>query len=304
LVHFFLQELIYWMNGIFRLLLKNRTVFIALILSMILHGILVYIERTSIEPSFHNGHARVSVSMTRSKVGESETKANELTQKQTVAEKIKSNRLKPTTPLKVEPEKKATLKPASGPEKLAPKFQVEPPYQKRPIKNRAENILQTDSISKELVSKPLEQKTATRRSKQSKANIENIEPANQHTGAVSVQPGATVVKVSANSDKQNLESKQAIDQKPRYQLGSALNPKPSYPSLARKRGWEGDVILGVTVAADGTIEHLTFVKSTHYSVLNHAAWETVKKQWKFGKANDSDPAIPVYIEVPISFRLQ
>lgn len=91
---------------------------------------------------------------------------------------------------------------------------------------------------------------------------------------------------------------------PRFQLGSINNPKPGYPALARNRGWEGDVIIGVHVAADGSVEHLEIMKSSHFGPLDHAAWETVKNEWTFEPALSDGEYVPAFVEVPISFRLQ
>lgn len=90
----------------------------------------------------------------------------------------------------------------------------------------------------------------------------------------------------------------------RYQIGSNANPKPDYPSLAVRRGWQGEVVLGVHVRADGSIEHLTFVKSTNYGVLNYEAYETVRTSWHFKPLEDEEHlGEPAYIEVPIRFTL-
>ena len=91
-------------------------------------------------------------------------------------------------------------------------------------------------------------------------------------------------------------------QQPRYELGSPANPKPKAPAFAKKMGWEGDVIIGVYLAADGAIEHMEFVKSTHYSVLNYEAWETVRNQWTFKPLETSNSGQSGYVEVPISFN--
>jgi TonB family protein len=90
----------------------------------------------------------------------------------------------------------------------------------------------------------------------------------------------------------------------RYEIGSNNNPKPNYPSLAIKRGWQGQVVLGVHVNPDGSIEHLTFVKSTDYGVLNFEAYETVRTSWHFKPLENSNSlSKPAYIEVPITFNI-
>ena len=111
-----------------------------------------------------------------------------------------------------------------------------------------------------------------------------------------------------SSGKKQLSSataeNQSRSQAKRYQIGSNNNPKPSYPSLAVKRGWQGQVVLGVHVNPDGTIEHLSFVKSTDYGVLNFEAYETVRTSWHFTPLEDeSDPSKSSYIEVPITFSI-
>lgn len=90
----------------------------------------------------------------------------------------------------------------------------------------------------------------------------------------------------------------------RYEIGSNNNPKPNYPSIAVKRGWQGQVILGVHVKPDGSIEHLTFVKSTDYGVLNFEAYETVRTSWQFKPLEGNDNlSKSSYIEVPITFNI-
>lgn len=113
---------------------------------------------------------------------------------------------------------------------------------------------------------------------------------------------SAVNKSAPSPESSQLSSSASQIDKPRYILGSKANPKPDYPMLARKKGWQGDVILGVQVAADGTIEHLTFVKSTDYGVLNYAAYETVRNHWRFDPLNEEKETLSAYIEVPISFR--
>ncbi len=90
-----------------------------------------------------------------------------------------------------------------------------------------------------------------------------------------------------------------------FVVGSAANPKPGYPNLARRHGWQGSVVLGVWVAGDGRADDITIVDSSGYSILDHAAWETVRKDWVFGLDSGDDTLhARVYVEVPIAFRLQ
>ncbi|MFV1872958.1 MAG: energy transducer TonB [Oleiphilus sp.] len=116
----------------------------------------------------------------------------------------------------------------------------------------------------------------------------------------------TPIETLADSDRDNdndNDIERDDDKQPsRFEIGSTDNPQPQYPTLARKRGWQGQVILGVTVRADGSIKHLTFVKSSDYGVLNYEAYETVRTSWQFKPlATPSDKTS--YIEVPITFGI-
>lgn len=61
---------------------------------------------------------------------------------------------------------------------------------------------------------------------------------------------------------------------PRYGFGSAANPIPRYPQLARERGWEGVVVLAVQVGAGGEALSVGIAKSSGHGLLDASA--TVK----------------------------
>jgi len=87
------------------------------------------------------------------------------------------------------------------------------------------------------------------------------------------------------------------------QLLDALQPHFHYPLLARRRGWEGTVQVGLHVHADGRISHLHIVASSRHAVLDRAALDCLKRigqlpgamAWLDG--HDSD------IVLPIEYRL-
>ncbi len=135
-----------------------------------------------------------------------------------------------------------------------------------------------------------------------KNNIQKIEK-QQLISQTPVEPpkGIEAMEASASSGTNNDMKHQETS---RYQLGTSDNPIPNYPPIARKRGWQGQVVLGVYVRADGSIEHLTFVKSTNYGVLNHEAYETVRSSWQFKALEAKDDSDgPMYIEVPFTFNI-
>lgn len=81
------------------------------------------------------------------------------------------------------------------------------------------------------------------------------------------------------------------------------NPKPVYPGVARRRHWEGLVVLRVYVAADGHCGEVQVQRSSGHDVLDEAALDAVKK-WRFVPAKRGDVAQASWATVPIEFRLE
>ena len=86
---------------------------------------------------------------------------------------------------------------------------------------------------------------------------------------------------------------------PRY----VENSKPLYPQEARKKGYEGEVLLKVEVLANGRVGRVEVKKSSGYEILDWSALTAVK-QWKFIPANQGDGSIPCWVNIPIKFQLQ
>ncbi len=85
---------------------------------------------------------------------------------------------------------------------------------------------------------------------------------------------------------------------PRY--GS--NPLPVYPSLARKMGHEGIVLLAAEILSDGRVGQLVVKKSSGYPTLDQSALDAVRR-WKFIPAKWMGRAVSAWVDVPVKFRL-
>ncbi len=83
---------------------------------------------------------------------------------------------------------------------------------------------------------------------------------------------------------------------------SAENPDPVYPSEARKKGYQGVVMLRVEVLTSGLVGRIEVKKSSGYEVLDQSALAAVKK-WKFVPAKKEDVAVSVWVSIPIKFHL-
>lgn len=79
-------------------------------------------------------------------------------------------------------------------------------------------------------------------------------------------------------------------------------PPLKYPSVARRRGYQGAVVLEVLIDKDGKVADLKVLKSSGYQVLDRAAIQWVQK-WAFVPAMQGDEKIEAWVEVPVRFSL-
>jgi protein TonB len=83
----------------------------------------------------------------------------------------------------------------------------------------------------------------------------------------------------------------------------AENPKPLYPREARKKGFQGEVVLKVEVLSNGLVGQVEVKKSSGHEILDHSALSAVK-HWKFFPAKKGESAISSWVNIPIKFQLQ
>lgn len=81
-----------------------------------------------------------------------------------------------------------------------------------------------------------------------------------------------------------------------------LNPKPQYPMIARRRGYEGSILLKVFVLEGGSVGKIELKKSSGYGILDQSALEAVK-DWIFIPGKKNGEAISSWVTVPIKFQL-
>jgi len=90
--------------------------------------------------------------------------------------------------------------------------------------------------------------------------------------------------------------------KANYKIGSINNPHPPYPLIARKKGFEGKLVLKVVVNKDGSVKYVTINKSSGYQILDKVSKETIEK-WVFIPAKKMGRSVEDNIQVPIRFVL-
>ena len=85
---------------------------------------------------------------------------------------------------------------------------------------------------------------------------------------------------------------------PRY-LNAA---RPSYPLMARMRGYEGMVLLAVQVLTDGRAGEVRIKKSSGYALLDQSALNAVRA-WRFEPARKMGAPLVMTVDIPIRFSL-
>ncbi len=90
-----------------------------------------------------------------------------------------------------------------------------------------------------------------------------------------------------------------IKARPMYQQ----NPKPEYPDIARRRGWEGIVMLEVEVTGEGKPATIKLHKSCGYGILDKSALRAVKK-WRFLAGTTDGRPVTTTVIIPIHFILR
>jgi protein TonB len=83
----------------------------------------------------------------------------------------------------------------------------------------------------------------------------------------------------------------------------AENPKPTYPQEARKKGYQGEVILKVEVLSNGRVGQVEVKRSSGHEILDRSAFTAVK-EWRFVPAKKGENPIPFWVNIPIKFQLQ
>ena len=97
----------------------------------------------------------------------------------------------------------------------------------------------------------------------------------------------------------SLSESEIVFAQPRY----SENPKPLYPQEARKKGYEGEVLLRVEVLSNGRVGVIEVRRSSGHEVLDRSAI-TAMKQWRFVPAKKGETQVPVWVNIPVAFQLR
>jgi len=182
--------------------------------------------------------------------------------------------VKKSTPLKRTERPVPTKEPAPVPEPIrsAPEPAVEkesrPVFQDEPATRMTETDNQETEPADETVSEPV------------------AEPATTSETALRAGPAVT----DAAGDREAT---------PVYRL----NRPPRYPRMARKRGWEGLVLLDVAVEKNGRVSEVNVAETSGFALLDGAAIDAVR-DWQFEPGTRFGQPVAMQVKVPVRFRLK
>ncbi len=89
----------------------------------------------------------------------------------------------------------------------------------------------------------------------------------------------------------------------RNELQQAFLLKFYYPRLAQKRGWQGEVRLGLKVAASGRLEDIHILQSSGHGLLDRAALDSLGQVRSLPAAIALLNGQEMKLELPVQYRL-
>ena len=87
------------------------------------------------------------------------------------------------------------------------------------------------------------------------------------------------------------------------QLQTHLSRYLVYPPLARQRGWQGTVLLGLRVEPNGHLEKIYVERSSGYAVLDHSALNSLNRIGHLAEASAWLNGRGMDMQLPVIYRL-
>ena len=81
------------------------------------------------------------------------------------------------------------------------------------------------------------------------------------------------------------------------------NPRPAYPTMARRLGQQGTVTLEVIVTVDGTAKSVRVLESSGFELLDQAALTAISK-WRFVPAKRGDQPVEQKLSTRWTYKLE
>lgn len=89
---------------------------------------------------------------------------------------------------------------------------------------------------------------------------------------------------------------------PQMDANPLNNPAPAYPSLSRRLGEQGIVLLEILILTDGSVGDIRIKESSGHKRLDDTATKAVKR-WRYMPARRGDTPIEYWYLQPVEFSL-
>lgn len=96
----------------------------------------------------------------------------------------------------------------------------------------------------------------------------------------------------------------ALVQKYKDSISGLIRSHENYPIVAKRRGWEGTTVVGLTLALDGSVKGISVIESSGRDILDEAALTMVRKAAPLPRAPEELRGQERMVRVPIVFKLQ
>lgn len=173
---------------------------------------------------------------------------------------------------------------------------------KEPQESAPQKTSQVDSHPLQTVKGPEE-------SKQEKQQLEEERPQSQASKVADATPSeapSTAQNTDQPTSQEETKEKNSETLREAYikeklmVISSIVKKSISYPSIARRMGWEGKVVLIIHLTKDGNVEKIHVEQSSGYEVLDRNAVDTIRRvSYLFPK-----PPVDVSVKLPVSYRLE
>ena len=198
--------------------------------------------------------------------------------------------------------------PVEMPDVVPPPPQQQPPPQ--PLKrrlltdSRATDTLKARNLTK-TASRKTTTKTTTRVAESRSLFVPGFSTVAALKGAADRQHlvRTSLPSTTRSRARRTLQASTSGEAQSTTSVGVLRSVHPIYPRIAKKSGWEGTVLVRVTVEKNGRASKVDVSRSSGHKVLDDAALKAIKR-WTFRPARDGNIPIKSVVVIPLKFSLK
>jgi TonB family protein len=103
--------------------------------------------------------------------------------------------------------------------------------------------------------------------------------------------GILDISVSTSAARRDRDIRSAL-----LEIRERIESRKIYPLMARRRGWEGEVLVEIVLGGAGELEGLRLLRQSGFPLLDRATLTAVRAAVPF-------PPVPGRVKIPVSYRL-